>query len=325
MITSTIGHYPRIGDSPEQQRLRRAIQAHQAQKLSDAELKAVQDDVTAEVLGEQVAAGLDQVTDGQIRWDDQATYLCHRMAGFERGGMIRYFDTNTYYRQPVAVAPVRWTAPLLVDDWRQAQALSARPVRALLTGPLTLAHLCADRHYDDRVAFTLDLAEALRQEVRALATAGVPVIQIDEPALTWHPGDEPLLSRALARVWDGVSGVTRVVALYHGPQAALVERTTTWPVDVVHFDCVTDPKVIDRLAVDGHPKGVSLGLVNARNTRLETVDELVAAVGRVATTVPVERLQLAPSCGLEFLPRDRARNKLARLVEAARAVAGGAR
>ena len=108
MLTTAVGHYPRIGDAPEQQRLRRAIQSHQAQKLSDAELRAVQDDVTAEILDEQARAGLDWVTDGQIRWDDGQTYLTQRLAGFERGGMIRYFDTNTYYRQPVAVGRVSY-------------------------------------------------------------------------------------------------------------------------------------------------------------------------------------------------------------------------
>lgn len=325
MITTAIGHYPRIGDSPEQQRLRRAIQANQAQTMSDDALRATQDAVTAEVLGEQVAAGLDQVTDGQIRWDDQVTYICLRLEGFERGGMIRYFDTNTYYRQPVAVGKVAWKAPILVADWKFAQAKSARPVRALVTGPYTLARLSADRAYGDRAAFTMDLARALNREAKALAEAGAAVIQIDEPALTLEPKDAGLVEQALAQVFDGVAGVTRAVALYHGPQADVFDRAATWECDAVYFDCVSDPRIVDRLAVAGFPKAVGLGIVNARNTKLETVSAIASLVDRVAARVPLDRIALSPSSGLEFLPRDRAQRKLARLVEAARAYAGGAR
>ena len=325
MITIAIGHYPRIGDTPEQQRLRRAIQANQAQKLSDAELRAIQNDVTAEVIGEQVNAGLDQVTDGQIRWDDQATYVCLGLDGFERGGMIRYFDTNTYYRQPVAVRKVSWKAPILVEDWKFATAKSSAPVRALVTGPYTLARLSEERAYGgDRAAFTMDLAKALNAEAKALAAAGAKTIQIDEPALTLEPKDAALVGQAIAQVFDGVSGVTRAVALYHGPQTEVFDAASGWACDHVNFDGVSCPKVIDRLASAGFPKSVGLGIVNARNTKLETVAELAKTVERVAAKVPLEKLALTPSCGLEFLPRDRAQRKLVRLVEAARAI-GGAR
>lgn len=317
MITTAVGHYPRIGDTPEQQRLRRAIQAHQAQKVSDEELAAVQNDVTAEILAEQARAGLDQVTDGQIRWDDSQTYLAHGLDGFERGGMIRYFDTNTYYRQPIAVRAVSWQRPILVDDFRFAQAKSEKPVRVVLTGPYTLARLSLDRHYEDLVDFTMDLAQALNQEARALVAAGATVLQVDEPAVTLHPADEPLVSRALSRVFDGLE-ITRAAYLYHGPQKGLMDVAGLWPVDVVGFDAVSDPGVLDRLAIEDYPKAVGLGIVNARNTRLETVDEIHAILDRVTRKVPLDRIHLGPSCGLEYLPRTRAYDKLARLVEAAR-------
>ncbi len=325
MITTTIGHYPRIGDRPEQQRLRRAIQAHQAQSLTDADLAAAQDDVTAEVIAEQAGAGLDQVTDGQIRWDDPQTYLCLKLDGFERGGMIRYFDTNTYYRQPVAVRRVSWKAPILVDNFRFAQSKSPVPVRAVLTGPYTLARLASDKYYNDVAAFTEDLAIALNHEVKALVSAGATVIQLDEPALTLHPADEPIVARGLKQTLDGVIGVERQAWLYNGPQAALVDRAAAWRVDGVGFDAVTDPKVLDRLAASGFPKTVGLGLVNARNTKLESVMEIHRGLDRVTKIVPPSRIVLTPSCGLEFLPRDRAQKKIARLVEAARAYRGGAR
>jgi len=157
-------------------------------------------------------------------------------------------------------------------------------------------------------------------EVRALAQAGATVIQVDEPAVTVFPGDEPLASRALAIVFEGISGVTKAAALYHGPQKALVGAVGTWPVDQVVFDCVSDPGVIDQLAATGFPKAVGLGLLSARNTKLEKAADVAAQVARVTKTIPADRVSLSPSCGLEFLPRDRARQKLTRLVESAKVV-----
>jgi 5-methyltetrahydropteroyltriglutamate--homocysteine methyltransferase len=113
------------------------------------------------------------------------------------------------------------------------------------------------------------------------------------------------------------------LALFLGSPAALLEKVAAWPSSGVFLDAVTDPATLDRLAqgagVDGKPIGV--GIVNARNTRLESAEEIRAALGRLAARVPAERLVVTPSAGLEFLPRDRARAKLARLSEGVRAFA----
>ena len=86
-----------------------------------------------------------------------------------------------------------------------------------------------------------------------------------------------------------------------------------------------DPKLLDRIAAIGFPKLLGLGVVNARNTKLEGVNEIHRVLDRVSQTVPLDRIMITPSCGLEFLPRDRAQRKIARLAEAARSYRGGAR
>jgi 5-methyltetrahydropteroyltriglutamate--homocysteine methyltransferase len=273
------------------------------------------------VLAEQAAAGVDWVTDGLVRWEDGQTYFADRLEGFRRGQLIRYFDTNTYYRQPVAIAPVRYAGPIAVEDFRFATAHSARPVRPVVTGPYTLAALSDDQHYKNREALAADLAAALNEELKALAAAGASQIQVDEPALVWHPADEPLVRRLLARLTQGV-GAPVWVALYLGAVTPLVERVAGWPVAGVWLDCVSDPQALGRLA--RHPPDgtvrLGLGVVDARNTRLESAADLVAALSSVAERVGVARLVATTSAGLEFLPRDRAREKLTRLADAARAV-----
>jgi len=99
---TVVGSYPRVSDSPEGQRLRRAIARWERQEISREGLRAVQVDVLREVVREQAAAGLDLVTDGQVTWYDPLSHFAAKLDGFEVGALERYFDTNTYYRQPKA-------------------------------------------------------------------------------------------------------------------------------------------------------------------------------------------------------------------------------
>jgi len=324
MIASAVGSYPRIGEGAEAQQLRRAIQRFQAGGLTRAELRAVEDRVTAEVLGEQAAAGVDWVTDGLVRWEDGQTYFTDRLHGFRRGQLLRYFDTNTYYRQPVAVGPVRWQGPIAIADFLFAAAHSARPVRPVVTGPYTLARLCADEHYHDLAALALDLARALNPELRGLEAAGASQLQVDEPALTWYPQDEPLARRLLATLVEGVAAPVWV-ALTLGPVTPLLDAVAEWPVAGVWLDCVTEPGTLERLAArpPAGPLRLGLGVVDARNTRLEEPAAVAAALARVAERAGPERVAATTSAGLEFLPRRRAFEKLERLAQAAR-LAGAA-
>jgi 5-methyltetrahydropteroyltriglutamate--homocysteine methyltransferase len=105
-----------------------------------------------------------------------------------------------------------------------------------------------------------------------------------------------------------------------GPVAHLLDQIGGWPVAGVWLDCVSDPTTIERLAEQPFAEGkqLGLGIVDARNTKLETVDAITSALARVAQKTPAERLVVTTSAGLEFLPRDRARQKLHRMSEAAR-------
>src|SRR6185436_16988852 len=105
------------------------------------ELAKVQDDVTFEVIREQEEAGIELLTDGQIRWYDEQTYIAGRLAGVEINGLIRFFDTNTYYREPIVNGRIAWQEPILVRDYVFAREHATRPVKAVLTGPYTLARL----------------------------------------------------------------------------------------------------------------------------------------------------------------------------------------
>ena len=101
MIATVIGSYPKIPNRPRPARLRNAINRLDRGDITVEELRKIEDEVTIEVLQEQADAGLDLVTDGQIRWEDEQTYLARAFSGISINGLIRWFDTNMYYRQPL--------------------------------------------------------------------------------------------------------------------------------------------------------------------------------------------------------------------------------
>src|SRR5437870_1951318 len=198
--TTVVGTYPRIGETPEEQALRRGIARLDRGEIVEAELQAIERDTVREVLREQNEIGIDLVTDGQISWYDSQSHFAGKLTSVETNGLVRYFDTNTYYRQPVVHGAVAWKAPVLADDWKFAQANSKVPVKAVLTGPVTLASLALDKHYRSKKALALDLATAVGEEVESLVHAGASNVQIDEPILTRHPDDLTLVSEALERI-----------------------------------------------------------------------------------------------------------------------------
>ncbi len=317
MRITAVGAYPKIPNRPRPARLRQATARRDRGEITSEELAQVEDEVTAEVIAEQIEAGLDLITDGQLRWDDDQTYIAQRLDGFEIEGLVRYFDTNTYYRQPRVTGPVRWREPMLVRDYEFAAAHSAKPVKALITGPYTLAALSADSHYNDRRRLVLDLAEALNQEAKALAAAGAPLIQVNEPAIIKHKDDAPLLREAIAKMLDGV-GAETALCTWFGDADGILPQLLDLPLDVIGLDFVRGPANWDALARGPYTKRLGFGIVDARNTRLESEDEIAEQIKRISGLVPVDRLDVNPSCGLEYLPREVAFEKLKRMVEGVR-------
>jgi 5-methyltetrahydropteroyltriglutamate--homocysteine methyltransferase len=322
MQTTVVGNYPKIPNRPKPARLRNAINRRDRGELSAEELAAVEDEVTAEVIEEQIAAGLDIVSDGQVRWDDDQTYVTRRMGGVEIGGLQRYLDTNTYYRQPEVAGALRLTEPALARDWQFAQGKSAKPVKAIVPGPYTLAALSLDRHYGSREQLALAFAGALREEVDALVAAGCRHIQVNDPVIVFNKDDYAAFGQAITKLLDGVSGAETGVYTWFGDCAGILDRMLELPCDVIGLDFCAGPGNWQALAGVTLEKKLGAGIVDGRNTRLETAAEVTAAVKRVAAFVPPERLYVNPSCGLEYVPRETAFAKLKAMAEGARQAEG---
>jgi len=322
--TTVVGTYPRIGDTSEEQVLRRAIARFDKDEASEADVRAAEREVVKDVLREQAAAHVDVVTDGQVSWYDSQSHIARGLAGVEIGGLVRYFDTNTYYRQPIVTGPVTWKGPILVDEGQFAQGASKAPVKAVLTGPVTLANLALDRHYGKTRALAAAFAEALAEDIAALRTAGVQHIQVDEPILTRRPEDLSLVADTLGTLAARKGSAELTLATYFGDVATIYRGLLKLPVDVLGLDLVQGSKTWAQIERHGADGPLSLGIVDARNTKLEDPKALAARVLELRERVDLDHAYLSPSNGLEFLPRERARQKLAVLAEAARCVGGGA-
>jgi 5-methyltetrahydropteroyltriglutamate--homocysteine methyltransferase len=317
MQTTVVGNYPKIPNRPRPARLRVAINKRDRGEITDEDLARIEDEVTIEVIAEQVEAGVDIVTDGQARWDDDQTYIARRLKGIEIGSHERYLDTNTYYRQPEITGPVSWQGPILVRDYQFARENSSKPVKAIVTGPYTLAALSLDKHYNSREKLTMALAEALRNEVQALADAGAQHIQVNDPVILQNKDDVQIAAKALTLMLDGISAETGVYTWFRDAAGVLPGLLDT-PADVIGLDFVAGPGNWDALKGVRFEKKLGFGIVDGRNTRLETPQQVADAVKRVSELVPPERLYVNPSCGLEYVPRETAFDKLKVMVEGAR-------
>ena len=323
MKTTVVGSYPKIPDPPAPGRWRTSVEKLQRGEITREDLHRVEDDVTAEVLREQADCGVDLLTDGQIRWEDGFTYFARGLEGFTINGLQRYFDTNVYYRQPVASGEVAWRGPITVADYQFAASRSPRPVKPVVTGPFTLAVLSKDEFYGTLDQFVMALAAALNKELKALASAGASVIQVDEPGLLTRRHQFPLFRRAADALWDGV-GATRALYTYFGHLDGLYPAILDLPVDVIGVDFVAGPRNWEILRTARFTKALGAGLLDARNTRVESPDEVAALCRKAAEIAPAGRLAIGPSAGLEFLPRRVARRKLEALVAGAGLANGGA-
>ncbi|MBI4394856.1 MAG: hypothetical protein HY583_01530 [Candidatus Omnitrophica bacterium] len=320
--TTLAGAYPKIGDSTEEQKLRRALHQFDKGEISEEDLDLIKNGVTEEAIRQQIEAGLDVVTDGLIRWDDPLTYLCRNITGFETSGLLRYFDTNTFYRQPIVESRLEWIKPILVSDYQFAQAKSTKPVKAVLTGPYTIAKLSRNRFYREFKQLAFDLAHIIHKEVEALEAAGCRYIQLDEPAILNHKHDFNLFLQMYEIVAAQLSKAEKTLQLNFGNLEGLYPKVLNIPVERLGFELTKNHKNWDVIKSAPFTKKMMAGVVDARNTKMESENDLVQAVHQLGEYTSLEQLWLSTSHSLEFLPRSNARKKLELLASAAKQLRG---
>lgn len=313
--TTIVGSYPKVTESGSDN-LPGTIDRWQRKLVGDEVLEQEVQKVIRRVLQEQQQAGLDLVTDGQIRWEDLPHPITRSVKGLDRGALRRFFDNNVYYRRLEFNGNVEWQKASVAEEFHFATQNSQKPVKVSLPGPLTLVSSTELKKGQSRESALALYTNLVRKEVEALTAAGVNQIQLEEPA--FQVG-EPLLAEAIEAIHQIFKGVKahKWVAFYFHDISPIWSDVTRLQVDVLGLDLISGPKVADLLKDKKWPGEIALGLVDARNTKLESVSELKRQVAEFAKVIPPDRLWLSTSCGLEFLPHASALKKLQLLREVA--------
>ncbi|HEY8199839.1 MAG TPA: hypothetical protein VII47_00635 [Actinomycetota bacterium] len=327
-ITAAVGSYPKAPHEGRPSRLARAIEAFESGEIDQDQLRRVQDDLVEEVVAEQVRAGLDLVTDGQVRWTDPQEPFALQLRGFSTSAddPAPWFGTGADFRRPHVVGKVGWGGPVTIGGWRFASSIADAPVKQVICGPYSLVKLSRNEHYASERDLVLDVARVLNQEAFELEAAGCTYIQFDEPAIACHPrfADAPrsfdLLAEAADILTNGIA-VTTEIRTSFGSLPEPPEDVFALPFRVFGLDFVDGQENWDLAKhFPGGGRMLAAGLIDGRNPELESEEALAGDIRRLLEFVPADRLQVTPSCGLGKLPRDRAEAKLVRLVRAARSV-----
>ncbi len=293
-----------------------------------------------QALNDQLDAGVDIPTDGEIPRENYIHYHCRHLIGFDFTNLTeKELRGGTYSAQlPTIVGPVSVGRLFMTDEWKRAQQFTDKPVKVTMPGPMTVTDTNANSYYESPEKLGADIADALNKEVRALADAGCIHIQIDEPLFARKP--EEALKYGfdnLERAFHGCPAhIVRTVHMCCGypdrldhpnyPKAdqdaynQLVDAVDYSSIDAVSFEDAHRPNNLKLL--EGLTKTTAiLGVVAIAKSRVESVDEIEQRLRAALLHIDRDRLIAAPDCGLGLLSREQAVQKLTNLCEAASRVA----
>jgi 5-methyltetrahydropteroyltriglutamate--homocysteine methyltransferase len=306
------------------------LKGHQKSDLVDGsegpDVTEAYDRARAEAVEWQTDAGLDRVVEGQPRWDDMIAHPLAVAEAVETRGIVRYYDNNNFYREPVVTGDLAATGDVAAELATAGDLLGEGDgaLQAVLPGPYSLADLATDEHYGDEAAFLDAIAEFLTAEVGEFPD--VETLFLLEPSLVENPPAEGADERASAAI-DRVAAATDADVVCHTYWGAVPEKAYAHlmdaDLDAIGFDFVTDHEAnLYNITEYGTTDDVALGLVDGQNTLVETVDTVRDRVEWVTEQVPsqeFETVYVTPNTETFYLPVNRVREKLDVLARAAAA------
>ena len=322
LVATTTGLYP----LPDRAKERLAdLKGHQKEDLIDgtegAEIGRVYDEARKTVLDWQREADLDLIVEGQCRWDDM---LAHPLAvhdAVETRGIVRYYNNNNFYREPVVTGELTPSGDVAAELTAASEHVPSG-LQAVLPGPYTLADLATDEHYDDDEEFLAAVTEFLATEIESFPDHDA--LFLLEPSLVTAPPESGADERVSAAI-DEVAAATDADVVVHTYWGALDERVHAHlldaRIDAVGYDLVNAHDEARALVSEyGTADDVALGLVDARNTAVESPETIRERVEWFQQGLPVQEfgaVYLLPNAETFYLPINRFRAKLAALGEAA--------
>jgi 5-methyltetrahydropteroyltriglutamate--homocysteine methyltransferase len=336
LVTTVVGSYPqpewlidreRLGD-----RLPPRVRARELWRVPEPFLEAAQDDATRLAVQDMERAGVDVITDGEMRRESYSNRFATALDGVDLDEPGVALD-RTGHENPVprVVGPIRRRVPVEVRDVEFLRSITDRRIKITVPGPFTMTHQAQDDHYGDERSLALAYADAVNAELRDLKAAGADIVQIDEPYLQARP--EPAREyavEAVDRALDGIEGDT-VLHTCFGYAHIVHDRPSGYPFLRELNECAASHLSLEAAQPDLEPdvlrglpdKVIVLGVLDLGSDEAETPDVVAGRIRRALEVVPPERLVVAPDCGMKYLPRELAFRKLEAMVEGARLAADG--
>jgi 5-methyltetrahydropteroyltriglutamate--homocysteine methyltransferase len=333
LVTTVVGSYPqpdwlidrqRLGD-----RLPPRLRARELWRIAEEHLEEAQDDATRIAVQDMERAGVDVITDGEMRRESYSNRFATALDGVDLDNPGVALD-RTGHENPVprVVGPIRRRRPVETRDVEFLRSLTDRRIKITVPGPFTMAQQAQNDHYDDDRSLALAYADAVNAELRDLKAAGADLVQIDEPYLQARPdAAREYAIEAIDRALAGIDGDT-VLHTCFGYAHIVHDRPSGYPFLAELRECAAthlsleaaqpnlDPEVLRQVA----GKTIVLGVLDLGAEEVETPEVVAERIRRALTVLPPERLVVAPDCGMKYLPRERAFRKLQAMVAGARMV-----
>jgi 5-methyltetrahydropteroyltriglutamate--homocysteine methyltransferase len=332
--TTVVGSYPQPDWLVDRQmlgsRLPPRTRALEIWRVSRDLLEQAQDDATLVAIRDMERAGIDIVSDGEIRRESYSNRFATALDGMDLDNPGTALD-RTGHPNPVprVVGPIRRTRPVEQRDVEFLRANTDRTIKATLPGPFTMSQQAQDDYYKDEEELAMALAAAVNEEVRDLFAAGADIVQLDEPYLQARAEKaERFALNAINRAVEGVEGTTAVHTCF-GYAHIVHNRPKGYP----FLEPLAD-STADQISMESAQQNVDLGVLKslsdktlivgvidlADDSAVESEELVVSRINNALRFVDAKRLIVAPDCGMKYLPRETAFGKLKVLAEAAAAV-----
>jgi 5-methyltetrahydropteroyltriglutamate--homocysteine methyltransferase len=328
--TTVVGSYPQPAWLVDHDRLRSRLvprlRASEIWRVPEPYLEEAQDDATLLAIRDMERAGIDIITDGEMRRESYSNRFALALEGVDADHPAETVGrTGATTLVPRVTGPIRWRQPVELRDAQFLKANTSLVAKITLPGPFTLAQQAANQHYVDDEEMAMAYAAAVNAEALALKSAGIDVIQLDEPWLQARPEAAMRYGvKAINRALAGVAGEA-IVHLCFGYAQIVREKPSGYSFLPQLADCsasaisieAAQPKLDLGVLRDLEGKTILLGVLDLGTPKIESAAEVAARIRRGLDFLAPEQLVPAPDCGMKYLSRDQAFGKLKALADGA--------
>ncbi len=311
-----------------------AREAARENRLTEKEITEAHDNAVKSCIKDQEIAGLDVITDGELRRETMVYFFSKRIHGFDNSGRMKSIGNLD--------PTIQMADPVIVDKVRRARSIgmaahfaflkqyaSAFP-KVTITGPQMLAKRATNEYYKDEKQLVFDLADVLNAELKQVVDAGCEFVQVDEPVWVGYPQDMPWLVEAFNRLVDGVKakialhvcyGNYQLKKLFTGTYADLFPEILNVNASQLCLEfAVNDMEPLELFTKYKTDKEIAVGVVDVKDEKVESAETVADRIRRALKVIPKEKVWITTDCGMKFMPRDRAFGKLKAMADGTKIV-----